>query len=111
MSLYSLFLNPKGKIISDALIIRPIVYEKNVKKLAENELWIDVAAENNTKLFEHLNRYTWKKKVMLSNMKFEQDAPSLYAGFVNMVLNVNKSTENYDLLKNSAGKALLKSKT
>jgi hypothetical protein len=29
LCIYTLFLNPKGKVITDAFIIRPKVYEKN----------------------------------------------------------------------------------
>ena len=36
VALYSIFLNPKGKVLTDGIIIRPIVYEKGVKKSALN---------------------------------------------------------------------------
>jgi glycine cleavage system aminomethyltransferase T len=34
IAMYTLFLNPKGKIITDAFIFRPKQYENNTKKIA-----------------------------------------------------------------------------
>lgn len=36
VAIYSLFLSPKGKVVSDAIIIRPQVFEKGVKKSVDN---------------------------------------------------------------------------
>lgn len=43
IAIYTLFLSPKGKVVSDAFIIRPQIFEKGVKKFADDELWIDVS--------------------------------------------------------------------
>lgn len=61
--MYTMFLNPKGRIITDAFIIRPQSFKNNIKTPPNDELWIDVSKETSTSLFEHLKKYTWKKNV------------------------------------------------
>jgi hypothetical protein len=36
LAIYSLFLSSKGKIITDAIIIKPQIYEKGIKKFIKD---------------------------------------------------------------------------
>lgn len=65
LAMYTLFLNPKGKIITDAFIFRPKQYEHNKKVIAEDQFWIDVDKSIKDTLLAHLKKYTWKKDVDL----------------------------------------------
>lgn len=43
IALYTLFLNPKGKIITDAFIVKPKMYVSANKPIyMKDQLWIDV---------------------------------------------------------------------
>lgn len=56
-----------------------------MKKFADNELWIDLAKDTSTQLFEHLRKYTWKKQVEITNISFEEERPDIHVGFNKIV--------------------------
>ena len=107
VAMYSMFLTSKGKVVTDGIVLRPVVYDKGVKKLAEDELWIDVSEDTCDRLYEHLKRYTWKKKVLLNNLRFEHDAPEIYGGYSPTQLMMNKEMgKKYDELISNTGKLI-----
>ena len=89
--MYTLFLNTKGKIISDALIIKPRVFKDGKVVVKKDEVWIEVASENASMMTEHLKKYTWKKKVSLANLVYEESKPKIFAGYTPLVMNEKKS--------------------
>ena len=78
-SIYSMFLNPKGRIITDAIITRPIVYKENgfasVERV-ENEFFIDIPLEAKEVFLKHVGRYTWKKKVSFEELDVGEESSS-----------------------------------
>lgn len=61
LAIYSLFLSSKGKIITDAIIIKPQIYEKGIKKFIKDQLWIQIDKQMSVGLCDHIRKYTWKK--------------------------------------------------
>lgn len=51
-------------------------------------------------MFEHLRKYTWKKKVELSNLSYEDDAPDITAGFNKVI---PKNFANLHEIKDKCG--------
>ena len=86
IALYTLFLNPKGKIVSDAFIIRPRIFEKGKVIAKKDELWVEVDSDNASMMTEHLKKYTWKKKVAIMNLGNESEKPKLFAGYSNFFM-------------------------
>lgn len=97
--MYTLFLSPKGKVITDAFLIRPQVFENNVAKSKDDQIWIDVDADMQIQLVEHMKKYTWKKRVDIVNLSYaEDDAPEIHAGFNKNVPKFISKMENVDSL-------------
>lgn len=87
--MHTLFLTPAGKIISDAFIIKPKIYRNGKVKYPNDELWIDVPAEAKNILKAHIQKYTWKKKVLLIDSEYsDDDQPklSVYSSWVKDVV-------------------------
>ena len=63
-----MFLSPKGKIITDALIIRPKIFAKGKIVSKNDELWIETSKEESKVLSDHLRKYSWKKKINIHDL-------------------------------------------
>ena len=88
VALYTLFLQSKGKIITDAFVVRPRMYTKEGGEWAEEQLWLDIPREAKGTLKEHLRRHSWKKKVQVVDTDAEMEVqgfkPLVYSGSVNV---------------------------
>jgi folate-binding Fe-S cluster repair protein YgfZ len=84
IALHALFLQPKGKIVTDAFIFQPRVYSQGKAEYAKEELWIDLPREAKATLKQHLHRHMWKKKVELHDVEAGDDEykPTIYSGYV-----------------------------
>lgn len=88
MALYTVFLQPKGKVITDAFVFKPRIYRNGKAEYASDQLWIDVSKSTKCLLKEHLKRHMWKKQVELVDVekeaegKEEAHVPTIYSGYV-----------------------------
>lgn len=79
--MYSGFLNPKGRLISDAMIVQPMKANQNGDIVtALDEYWLDVSDVTVNKLRNHIERLMWKKSVELSQL--DKKHITVYAFYV-----------------------------
>ena len=61
------FFNPKGRIMFDALIVKPRLAGQ--KSEAEIEYWIDIDSETDAvELIKHLKRMALRKKIVINDL-------------------------------------------
>lgn len=65
IALYTLFLQQKGKIITDAFVFKPRLYEQGKPLYPSQQFWIDVPKEAKTTLKQHLKKHMWRKQADL----------------------------------------------
>jgi folate-binding Fe-S cluster repair protein YgfZ len=63
--MYTLFLHPKGKVLSDAFVFQPRIYKQGKPKYADEELWLDIDRSVKSVLKQHLRKHLWRKKANL----------------------------------------------
>lgn len=61
IALFTLFLQPKGKVLTDAFVFKPRIYKNGKAKYAEEELWLDIDKSAKSALKQHLKRHLWRK--------------------------------------------------
>lgn len=60
---HTCFLNSKGKILSEALIIKPLTLVNKILAPRTDLVWLDLSKFQTKALLSHLSRYSFKKKL------------------------------------------------
>lgn len=86
VALFTLFLQPKGKILTDAFIIKPRSYKEGRPIYMQNEFWIDIDCEAKAALKQHLQKHLWRKQASVIDIENEREEgehiPTIYSGYV-----------------------------
>lgn len=61
-AIYTAFLNVKGKILFDAIIVKPLLANQNKEDM---EYWIDIADYDIEDFQKHLKKYSIRKKIQV----------------------------------------------
>ena len=63
-ALFTTFLNPKGRLLFDAIIVKPMLADQNETPdgTEEIEFWIDVEENDAQSLVKHLKRYALRNR-------------------------------------------------
>lgn len=64
----TLFLNDKGRIITDGLLIKPVVYNSNKPELLGNELLVAISNSNVDAFNSHFKKYSFRRNVGLEDV-------------------------------------------
>ena len=67
-TLYGLFLNSKGRVISDSIFSKLLIKQGNGVIGKEESLVLEIPKENNEVLRKHLKKYTFRKKVEILDL-------------------------------------------
>jgi folate-binding Fe-S cluster repair protein YgfZ len=73
-------LDPKGRIISDLRIYKPVIVKERAPAIARDQIWLMVATSALTPLQSHFSRYAYKKDLELNDIS---DYFDCWAYFVN----------------------------
>ena len=66
-AIMSSFMTPKGRVMFDAIIVKPRLAGQEDQ--GEVEYWIDVEAEKDSKdLMKHLKRYAIRKNLLINDL-------------------------------------------
>ena len=89
VALFTLFLQPKGKILTDAFIIKPRSYKDGRPIYLQNEFWIDIDREAKAALKQHLHKHLWRKQASVIDIENEREEgghiPTIYSGYVTVL--------------------------
>ena len=77
---HTLFLNSKGKIITDAVLVKPLTAVKGEVKGRENEVWIEAHETLADELQAHLKRHAFRKHLSVEDISGLIDTLLLYVG-------------------------------
>ena len=89
IALYTLFLQQKGKIITDAFVFKPRLYHQGKPEYPADQYWIDVPKEAKKDLKQHIKKHLWRKQAEIYDVEEEGDddyKPKVYSGFVRFSL-------------------------
>lgn len=75
---HTLFLNSKGKIITDAMLIKPQVLTGGELHSVTGQLWLESHAEHTPELLNHLKQYSFRKEVQIEDISERIDTVCLY---------------------------------
>lgn len=75
---YATFLNLKGRIIFDALIIRPHKFMNGSWQFAPDEFWLDVHRSQISTAKKHLTKHLFRKKAQLYDLEGQLTVLSLF---------------------------------
>ncbi len=64
----SAVLDPKGRIISELRIMKPVIVEKKAPAISKDQIWLMVAKAAIAPLQNHFARYAFKKELELNNI-------------------------------------------
>ncbi|KAL4470403.1 hypothetical protein ABPG74_012014 [Tetrahymena malaccensis] len=81
-ALYTQFLNPQGRIIFDALIVRPQVVVQGELKIKEDEYWIDLESKQGADFIKHIKKYCLRKRVSLADFTNKVDVITIYSDLI-----------------------------
>ncbi|EAR89419.2 glycine cleavage T-protein (macronuclear) [Tetrahymena thermophila SB210] len=81
-ALYTQFLNPQGRIIFDALIIRPQVVIQGELKTKEDEYWIDLESKQGADFIKHIKKYCLRKRVSLADFTNKVNVVTVYSDLI-----------------------------
>lgn len=75
---HTCFLNSKGKIISDAFIVKPITVEKNKIVSKEDELWLEFPKSITPELSKHFGKHSFRKDISFNDISEHVTTLSLF---------------------------------
>lgn len=76
----SAVLDPKGRIISDLRIFKPVIVERKATAIARDQVWLLIATSAINPLQSHFSRYAFRKDLELNDIS---DYFEFWAYFVN----------------------------
>lgn len=76
--LHTLLLNSKGKIVTDAMLVKPAILNNGKIELNGHMLWLDCGTEQGDTVVQHLKKYSFKKDLKIEDLSSTIDTLSLF---------------------------------
>ena len=71
---HTAFLNPSGRIISDAILIKPMLVSKALGVEASTDtLWMEISSELAPEIQSHIKKHSFRKKIKLQDISNQLD--------------------------------------
>lgn len=71
---HTIFLNSTGRIISDAILIKPmVVSQKSGLEASNDTLWMELSDELEGEIRSHIKKHSFRKKIKLEDISNELD--------------------------------------
>lgn len=77
---HTAFLNNKGRIITDAMLIKPLSFQQNAFLPKNDELWLETYSESEEEIISHLKKYSFRKEMKVESISDKIDTLCLYVG-------------------------------
>ena len=71
-------LNSKGRIITDAFIVKPLVLRKGQIVASADGVWIEAFAEHTDELLAHIKKHSFRKHVLIDDISHSIDTLLVY---------------------------------
>ena len=76
---HTLFLNNKGRIISDVFIVKPMVYEDGKIVQDKKNMWIESYVDHTDDISSHIHKYSFRKDVIINDVSDRIDTLCVYS--------------------------------
>ena len=77
---HTLFLNTKGRIITDAFLIKPLYLASSRLATAPGELWLEAYNEHSQELTDHIKKHAFRKQINIEDISEKIDTLCMFVG-------------------------------
>jgi folate-binding Fe-S cluster repair protein YgfZ len=78
---HTLFLNTKGRIITDSFLIKPLYLSGSKLVTCPGELWLEAYNEHSEELTEHIKRHAFRKQIKIDDISENIDTLCLFVDY------------------------------